>query len=109
MSTGNEALVTAVLDDWRTAPIDEKLRAMLGFLEKLTLSPDATNSEDIATLVSIGASEKAIEEAIYVCYLFNIIDRLADAFDFHLPDKKGHRLNGHILKNLGYKLASIPG
>jgi hypothetical protein len=30
-----------VLDDWRTAAINEKLRAMLGFLEKLTLSPNS--------------------------------------------------------------------
>ena len=29
-----------VLDDYRTAPIDEKLRAMLGLLETFTLRPD---------------------------------------------------------------------
>jgi len=29
--------VKAVIDDWRTAPLDAKLRSTLGFLEKLTL------------------------------------------------------------------------
>src|ERR1043166_6569009 len=32
-----------VLDDYRTAPIDEKLRAMLGLLETFTLRPDGRN------------------------------------------------------------------
>jgi len=31
--------VAAVLEDWRTAAIPERLRAVLGFLEKLTLHP----------------------------------------------------------------------
>jgi len=35
----DDALVEAVLRDWRTAPLDPKLRATLGFLEKLTLAP----------------------------------------------------------------------
>src|SRR2546422_7850830 len=35
----DDTLVEAVLRDWRTAPLDPKLRATLGFLEKLTLAP----------------------------------------------------------------------
>jgi len=34
----DDTLVEAVLRDWRTAPLDPKLRATLGFLEKLTLA-----------------------------------------------------------------------
>lgn len=82
---------------------------MLEFLEKLTLTPANITADDIAPLKAAGLTDTAIEEAIYVCYLFNIMDRLADAFDFHLPSRKGHRLNGHILNRVGYRLASIPG
>lgn len=98
-----------MLEDWHTAPVNEKVRAMLGFLEKITLSPGAVNSSDIAPLRSAGLSERAIEEALYVCFLFNLIDRLADAFDFHLPTAEGFRRNGRILYTLGYRIASIPG
>ena len=36
MATGDEKLVNAVLDDYRSAPISEKLRAMLAFLDQQT-------------------------------------------------------------------------
>jgi len=101
-------LVAAVLEDWRTAPVNEKVRSMLGFLEKITLSPGEVSSDDIATLRSAGLSKRAIEEALYVCFLFNLIDRLADAFDFHLPTAEGYRRNGRVLYTLGYRIASIP-
>jgi alkylhydroperoxidase family enzyme len=75
--------VQAVLDDWYTAPIDEKLRAMLGFLEKLTLAP--AEVEDMIPLHAAGVSEQAARDAIDVCALFNIIDRIADSLGFSVP------------------------
>jgi len=74
-----------VLDDWQTAPIDEKLRSMLGFLEKLTLSPGEVALDDGTALRQAGISEQAARDAIYVCALFNIIDRVADSLDFAVP------------------------
>ncbi len=82
----DQETVDAVLADWRTAPIDEKLRSMLGFLEKLTLSPDAVTAEDAVPLREAGLSESAMVDAVYVCALFNLIDRVADALGFE-PDE----------------------
>ena len=73
-----------MLDDWRTAPIDEKLRATLGFLEKLTLAPGKVGQDDIVPVRAAGVSDQAIEDAIYVCVYFNIIDRIADSLDFEV-------------------------
>ncbi len=98
-----------MLEDWHTAPVNEKVRSMLGFLEKITLSPGEVSSDDIAILQSAGLNKRAIEEALYVCFLFNLIDRLADAFDFHLPTAEGFCRNGRVLYTLGYRIASIPG
>jgi len=39
----------------------------------------------VAALKAAGISKQAILEAIYVCALFNIIDRLADALNFAIP------------------------
>ncbi len=78
----DEAVVHAVLNDWHTAPIDEKLRAALGYLEKLTLAPDSLTHADIAPLYAAGLTDSAILEVGYVCFLFSTINRLADAFDF---------------------------
>lgn len=102
-------LVAAVLSDWRSAPIDERLRAMLGYLEKVTLTPNDIGAEDAAQLEAAGVSNKAVQEALYVCFIFNIMDRLADAFDFYLPSEQGHKKTGKMLHKMGYGIASIPG
>jgi alkylhydroperoxidase family enzyme len=68
-----------VLADWRTAPVDERLRATLGFLEAVTLAPDRA---DAAAARAAGVSEQALVDALLVCAWFNLIDRLADSFRF---------------------------
>ena len=102
MALGNEAVIEAVLVDWRTAPIDPKLRAMLGFLEKLTLSPEALSASDALELREMGLSDEAIEDAIHVCALFNIYDRLADSLEFDIPDKRGFAHSASHLLKRGY-------
>jgi hypothetical protein len=56
----------------------------LGFLEKLTLTPGEIGLDDIAPMCTAGVSDQAIEDAIYVCTYFNIIDRIADSLDFEV-------------------------
>ena len=95
-------MVAAVLQDWRTAPIDAKLRAALGFLEKLTLQPDSVHPADVAPLRAAGISDEGIEDAIQVCTLFNVYDRLADAMGWYLPDQAGYAASGRNLMKRGY-------
>jgi alkylhydroperoxidase family enzyme len=94
--------VKAALDDWRTAPIDARLRAMLGFLEKLTLTPDSLTAEDARLLRRTGLSATAIEDAIHVCALFSVYDRLADSLKFDIPDEKGFAQSASMLLKRGY-------
>ena len=93
-----------MLADWRTAPLDPKLRATLGFLEKLTLSPADVGPSDVAPLRATGVSDEAIEDAIHVCALFNVYDRLADAMAWHLPGPDGYTASGRSLIRRGYLL-----
>ena len=102
-----EDVVAAVLEDWRTAPIDERLRAVLGYLEKLTLAPKELNVADIKILHLAGLSDRAITEAAYVCYLFSVMDRLADTFDFDIPTGEQVSNTGQFLFKNGYKLLKL--
>jgi len=96
--------VRAVVNDWRTAPLDAKLRATLGFLEKLTLRPNDVGPADVAPLRAAGLSDAAIEDAINACVLFNIYDRLADALGWYLPDAGGYAASAQNLMKRGYLL-----
>lgn len=102
MAYGDNALVQSVLADWRSAPVTPRLRAMLGFLEKMTLTPESLTAADARALRAIGLSEAAIEDAIQVCTLFNVYDRLADAFDVEILDAAGFEQSATRLLKRGY-------
>jgi alkylhydroperoxidase family enzyme len=89
-----------VLADLATAPIAEPLRATLRFLGKLTLHPTKITVQDALSATAAGVSADALREALYVCALFNTIDRIADALDFSLDKPDGSK----ALIRFGYKL-----
>ena len=75
----------AVLSDFRTAPISDRLRAMLAYLRKVTLEPDAVRVNDLVPLRANGISDQAITDAVHVCTAFQISNRLADSLGWHVP------------------------
>ena len=91
-----------VLDDYRTAPIGEKLRAMLGLLETFTLRPDELGADDIRAALETGLTREAIRDAFYVAFLFNTYDRLADTLGWELPDERYYPKAGQFLLKKGY-------
>ena len=103
MDSGDDALIQAVLADYRTAAISDKLRAMLAFLEKLTLRPAEVGPDDAALLRAAGLSDEEIESAVHVCALFNIINRVADSLGFDTTDRKGYDKSARYLLSVGYK------
>ena len=109
MQAIDDQVVQAVLENWQTAPIDEGLRATLGFLQKLTLSPAAVSPVDVEQVLAAGVSRQAIEDAIYVCFIFSVLARLADAFDFDLTSSRRWRVGGKLFYRIGYARTSIPG
>jgi len=102
MAYKDDAKVKAILEDWRSAPIAAPLRAMLGFIEKLTLDPESITPADARILREAGLSEAAIEDAIQVCTLFSVYDRLADSFRFEIPDEQGFAKSAASLLSRGY-------
>jgi alkylhydroperoxidase family enzyme len=92
-----------VLADFRSAPIDDKLRATLAFLEKVTLDPEEVKPADARAVLATGVSEAGVRDAIAICALFNIIDRLADATGFEVLSKKDFAKYPRILLRAGYQ------
>jgi uncharacterized peroxidase-related enzyme len=72
-------VVDLVMADVGTAPISEPARAILPFVEKLTLEPENVGPADIEALRAAGLSDEAILDAIYVCAAFAIYNRVVFA------------------------------
>lgn len=103
------AVVDAALTDWQNAPVRDEVRATLGFLEKLTLAPATVTAADVYKLYAANVTEEGAREAIYICFVFCTINRLADAFDFEMPSAASYRRLGFTLYQMGYGLAVLPG
>lgn len=77
----------AILDDFERAPIDEKLREALRFLQTMTLRPDEL---DASQALAVGVSREALRDAAYVGAAFNLITRFADGIGAEPLSKQGH-------------------
>jgi alkylhydroperoxidase family enzyme len=93
-----------ILEDYRTAPIDEKLRATLGLLETFTLDHERLGPDDVRAVLATGVTREAVRDAFYVAFLFNTYDRLADTLGWELPEKEFYRKSGQFLLKKGYRL-----
>ena len=96
------ARVSAVLSDLEAATIEEPLRATLRMLFKLTRE-HAANADDMRAVLAAGASRDQIEDALAVCFSFNTIGRLTDAFGFFVPGPKAFEAGAKYLLAHGYR------
>lgn len=94
--------VNACLADYRTAPIPERLRLTLLFLEAMTRDPDTLDARHAQAVFDAGVSRTQLSEAAAVAAVFNIITRYADALDFSIPtEREFDKAAGMMLKR-GY-------
>lgn len=94
--------VSAVLSDLESADIEPPLRATLRLLRKLTRE-QTVDADDMRAVLAAGVSREQIEDALAVCFSFNTIGRLADAFGFFLPDSKAFEAGAKYLLARGYR------
>jgi hypothetical protein len=91
-----------VLADVETAPIDDKLRATLKLLRTLT-KEHAVSPEAIKAVLAIGVTKSQVEDAFAVCFAFNVIDRIADTFEFHVGPRAHFDIGAKMLLTRGYR------
>ena len=98
----DESKVSGALSDLETAVIEEPLRATLRMLRKLTRE-HAVNVDDMRAVLAAGVSVEQIEDALAVCFAFNTMNRLADAFEFFVPGPKAFETGAKFLLARGYR------
>jgi uncharacterized peroxidase-related enzyme len=70
--------------DWREATLEDKDRAMLAYVEKLTLRPWEMEEDDVARLREAGFSDAAILDINQVTGYYAFVNRLADGLGLQL-------------------------
>jgi uncharacterized peroxidase-related enzyme len=92
----------AALADFRTAPISAHLKAVLAFLEIMTLRPMELTAENAKAVLRAGVSPEALMDAMAVGALFNIVTRYANALDFAIPTPEEFDRAAKMLLKRGY-------
>jgi hypothetical protein len=97
------SVVDQVLGDIGSAPIAEPLSATLRFLEKVTRDHGAVTPDDAGALLSLGLTRQHVEDALAVCFAFNVITRLADTFEFEVGSQASFDAGATHLLTRGYR------
>lgn len=104
--TYDKTMTVERLTNWREAGFEARIAAVLELLEKVTLSPKEVGPADIATVREAGVSDAAIEDALHVCFVFNLVNRLANALEYDFGSEANALKTATILNRIGYQ---VPG
>lgn len=91
--------VEQILEDPQKAAIQAPLKAALALAKAMTEAENdrAPIRDAIAEMKNLGLPAAAIDDAIAIAHHFNYINRVADTFDFRLPQGEGMRKLGRLL------------
>jgi alkylhydroperoxidase family enzyme len=94
--------VQAVLEDPRTAPISEREKALLAYVERVNGSSFALRREEVEAVKSAGWTDEAVYDAVSVCALFNFYNRWCDGSGVQPMSLEDHAQGGKRLATFGY-------
>jgi alkylhydroperoxidase family enzyme len=91
-----------VLEDYRTAPVDDRQKALFAFIEKMNEQSNQIRRDDLDRLKAAGWSEEAIYDAITVCALFKFYNAWIDATGVHDLPAGAYEMSGKRMATEGY-------
>jgi alkylhydroperoxidase family enzyme len=101
-------VVASAVSDPEHAPLDEGLARTLAVLETLTVRPTELGTADIERLRRANVDEQAISDAVAVCVLFDLTNRIADGVGCEsiapLYSARAKRMYGRIVLLTGYTI-----
>jgi alkylhydroperoxidase family enzyme len=100
--------VQAVLDDYRTSPLDARHKALFALIEKMNQQSNRIRQKDLDTVRGAGWTDEAIYDAITVCALFRFYNAWIDATGVHDMAAAAYEMSGKRLASQGYRPATQP-
>ena len=92
------------LGDWQEGRFGPRATAAARFVDTLTRSPRSLTAADVQQTRAAGVDDVALAEAVYVAFVFNTINRIADALGFAHRSDRDRRRGAAILRLNGYRV-----
>lgn len=100
---GDAALVEAVKKDYMTAPISEKMKALLTIAGKVQRDARSVSEEDVAHARALGATDLEIHDTVLIAAAFCMYNRYVDGLASWTPtDPNMYDTMGKVLAAQGY-------
>ncbi len=96
-----EGTLGALLDDIGAAPVTERIKPLLRYAGKLPLAPAKITPGDAEAVLAAGWAEQALHDAVAVCGLFNLMNRLVDGLGI-TADEDYFQASARRLADNGY-------
>lgn len=97
----NSDPVNAVLDDYQTAPVSDKLKALLTIAGKVQKNGRLVTETDIEQARSQGANDREIHDTVLIAAAFSMFNRYVDGLASWAPD------DDTAYKEMGKKMAEF--
>ncbi len=108
LSEGSQELVEAIWKDYKTAPIDEKLKSLLQIADKVAKGGLHVTPADIAAAKEVGASDLDIHDSVLIAATFCMFNRYVDGLGATTPDDPGfYEIVGKQRAAEGYLTKSV--
>ena len=95
------------IDVNNSGSIRPEVAAVLPLLEKVTRIPDQVKSSDVDAVRAAGVPDEGIVDALHVNLVFNIMNRLANAFDFSWDSEQHVRVGAQVIHRINYRFPRI--
>jgi uncharacterized peroxidase-related enzyme len=101
---GDEGAVQAVKTDFETAPISNKLKALLAIAGQVQKGGKQVFSEDIENARQQGATDREIHDTVLIAAAFCMYNRYVDGLGTWAPsDLESYRMRAATVATAGYQ------
>lgn len=102
---GSRELVSAVLEDYTSAPISAAERALFALIAKIVEDSTTITPDDLERARQAGWTDEALYDAITVCALFQFYNTWIDATGVSDMPAFAYDMSGKRLATMGYAYA----
>jgi AhpD family alkylhydroperoxidase len=101
-------IVDLALNDYKNAPISDKLRTLLSIALHVQQDARTVNNEQVALAKSFGATDRDIHDTVLIAAVFCMINRYVDGLATLTPtDPAIYAQMGERMGTLGYVIPTI--
>jgi uncharacterized peroxidase-related enzyme len=99
-------IVDQVLEDVATAPLGDKMRALLAIADRVRQDGRSVTDEDITRARAAGADDRSLHDTVLIAAAFCMFNRYVDGLGTWAPTEAGvYEQMGQMLAGTGYAAA----